>query len=306
MDLQPIFSDPILEQTYLDPGYPDHASDVWLVKTASEEVVVRVSRLGSQPADAFWLGVHELFGVDAGNVLDLEAVNDLVCRISPIPAPRVRRKGVQDGRQYVVVEKMPGDVVRSFAGLPDGALERFGRRLAATHEHRFDYCGSATGTLEYPLDEFHARVARTMRAVAERHYRDDRAIAAALEPMCQAALLLPAPRAGALILVDIDPTQYLQDGRQITAVIDTEAYGIGPRELDFIALEYVLDRRCAAAIARGYRSLLPLPELSNVRPVYRFLYRLLGIQGDVPLEEWMAWEEVFGGDDAAGESGAAP
>ncbi len=294
MDLQPLFSEPILERRYLDPGYPDHASDVWLVRTASEEVVVRVSRSGGRTEGDFWLGVRALFGIDAGRVSDLAATNDLVRRISPIPAPRVLRNGVLEGRPYAVVEKMPGERVESFADLPNRALERFGRSLGVTHGHGFDHCGSPTGRLQYPLEEFHARTAHTIRAVAGRYYRDDRAFAAALEPMCEAVLRLPPPGTAALIQVDIDPTQFLSDGREVTAVVDTEAYAIGPRELDFVALEYVLDRRCAAAFARGYQEVLSLPDLSAVRPAYRFLYRLFAVQGEVDLEEWMGWDKAFG------------
>ncbi len=170
-DLQGLFSEPILEQTYLDPGYSDHASDVWQVRTKREEVVVRIPRFTGAPLGEFGLGVQQLFGVNLGRVYDLEAINKLVCEISPIPAPRVLRKGVVDGRPYVVVEKMPGETVESFLDLPNAALERFGRDLAATHRHRFDHGGSPTGSLRYPLEEFHARVAETMKAVAAECYR---------------------------------------------------------------------------------------------------------------------------------------
>jgi len=51
--------------------------------------------------------------------------------------------------------------------------------------------------------------------------------------------------------------------------------------------------RGAAAVARGYRRVLPLPDLSRVRAPYRFLYRLLEVQGSVPLDAWMSWPELF-------------
>jgi len=38
---------------------------------------------------------------------------------------------------------------------------------------------------------------------------------------------------------------------------------------------------------------LPLPDLSRVRAPYRFLYRLLEVQGSVPLDAWMSWPELF-------------
>lgn len=43
-NLQSLFSAPIVDLCRIDPGYSDHASDVWRVRTATEDVVVRASR----------------------------------------------------------------------------------------------------------------------------------------------------------------------------------------------------------------------------------------------------------------------
>jgi hypothetical protein len=105
--LQPMFKEPILEQIYLDPGYSGHASDVWLVRTAAEEVVVRASRVqSSQPGGTmheFWWGCHR-FGMDPRRVFDLEPLKACLNQISPIPAPWVLRKAWLDGWPHVVVD----------------------------------------------------------------------------------------------------------------------------------------------------------------------------------------------------------
>jgi hypothetical protein len=95
------------------------------------------------------------------------------------------------------------------------------------------------------------------------------------------------------VMLDVDATQFLGDGGHITALVDTDAYVVAPRELDFVGYEYELDAPGAAAFARGYRAILPLPDLTSARPVYRYLFRLLGVQGTVPLEEWLAWPAWF-------------
>ena len=78
----------------------------------------------------------------------------------------------------------------------------------------------------------------------------------------------------------------LQTMRDLTGV----ALG---RALDLIGYEYELDRPRAAAFVRGYQSLLPLPELQSVRPLYRYLYRLLEVQGSVDLNIWLGWPAHF-------------
>lgn len=293
MDLQPLFSEPILEQRPLDPGYSNHASDVWLVRTAAESVVVRTSRLNGQPDNDFWWGLRDLFGVDPRRVFDMEPVNQILHQQSTIPVPRVFRRAVLDGRPYVMVELMPGSALDSFATLRLEVLIDLGEALARIHQYRFDWCGAPTGAVKHGLDQFHTQMVMTMRELVARFYPDHQQIRERLEPMCEAALALPAPTVGALVMPDIDPTQFLTDGARLTALVDTEAYVVGPAALDLLALEYVLDARQAQAFAQGYRRVSPLPDLTLVRPVYRYFYRLIRIQGSVPLDHWLAAPSLF-------------
>ena len=61
MDLRFLFEEPIIEIRKLSPGYDDHASDVWLVKTENQEVVVRSSRMIEEPNNDFWWGCKKTF-----------------------------------------------------------------------------------------------------------------------------------------------------------------------------------------------------------------------------------------------------
>ena len=295
MNLQSLFSTVIVEQTYLDPGYSGHASDVWRVQTTQEEVVVRALRLGEELAGPFWKGCYSLFGIDPKQIFDLEPINAALAHLCPIPIPQVLRKGLMDGRSYVVVEYMPGSPLNNFTSLPERTLEELGQALARIHTRPFSYYGHPTGRVRYALATFHTRLIETMRMLVNQFYQHDATIKEALPSICKMVSQLPPFEKGALILVDIDPTQFLTDGRHITALVDTEAYAIGPRELDFIGLEYILDQQGATALARGYSTILPLPDLSRVRPVYRYLYRLLEVQGSTELEAWMAQPLLFEG-----------
>jgi Ser/Thr protein kinase RdoA (MazF antagonist) len=255
-------------------------------------VVVRAFRWGS-PGGPFWGGCHHLFGIDPGSIFDLEPLNGLLARLSPIAVPRVRRKATLAGRSCVVVDYVPGAPLEAFDHLPESALEELGRALACIHCRRFASYGHPTGKPRHPLPTFHTRLAETMRLLVDQFYQHDARISAALEPMWAAALQLPPLEVGALVMIDLDPTQFLTDGEHLTGLIDTEAYVIGPRAFDFIALEYLLTQPGAAAVARGYAGLLPLPDLVAVRPVYRYFYRLLEAQGKIDLAEWMARPRVF-------------
>jgi aminoglycoside phosphotransferase (APT) family kinase protein len=290
MDLQPLFEQPILEQTVLDPGYSGHANDVWRVRTSTETVIVRSFR-GEQPEGPFWHGCRRLFGIDPADLFALEPLNALLGELSPIPVPRVLRTGHIAGRRCLVVEHMQGEPLSDLRSRPRELLFGLGQALARIHARHVPYYGQPSGNVRAPLDSFHRHMVTVMRDLAAA--TGDAALEAALEPVCSAALALPRPASGSLVMVDLDPTQFLTDGRRITALVDTEAYVVGPRELDFIALEFVLDPPAAVALAAGYRSVAALPELRIVRPIYRFLYRLFEVQGEVELQAWMAWPVLF-------------
>ena len=53
MDFTLFFEEPIKEIVELSPGYEDHTSDVWLVKTDNQEVVIRTSRMVKEPSNDF-------------------------------------------------------------------------------------------------------------------------------------------------------------------------------------------------------------------------------------------------------------
>lgn len=287
MNLQPLFPDQILQQLYLEPGYSGHASDVWLVTTATEEVVVRAFRW-DEPGGPFWGGCYRLFGVDPRRVSEMQRVNSYLHEVSLIRVPRVLRTGTTEGRRWAVVERMSGSTLDSFHHLPAATLEVLGQSLARVHSRGFDWCGTPAGTFSYPLSEFPVRLAEMMTEHVARFHRTNGRVANELATMCGAAAQLAPLEAGALILIDNDIRQYLTDGTRLTALVDTEAYAVGPREMELVLLECQLDRHGAAAFARGYSSVQPLPELTVVRAVYRYLCFLLCALGQRDVDEWLA------------------
>jgi hypothetical protein len=293
MNLQPLFTQPILRQCLFPDVHPGQASDVWLVETRDESVIVRRTRMSSEPANDFWWGCRDLFGVDPTDLFALEGMNRVLGELSPIPVPQVLRKAVVDGVPYVVVEKMPGTTLRSFQSLPTEALVQLGEALARIHSRKFSECGTLSGRLRYPVGQFHKRMAATMRELVQRYYADVPEISILLDEMCAQLLALPPLRHASLIMLDMDPTQFLHENGRITALVDTEVYALGPRELELVALEYLLDKASAAAFVSGYESVLPFPDLRQVRAPYRYFCRLVEVQGPVDIDAWMNGPKWF-------------
>jgi len=293
MDLQPLFAAPIIEQYAYPAAYTDHTNDVWRVRTAHEVAVVRAPRPAAELDSTFWRGCRHLFSLDPTQIARLATTNALLAGLSPLPIPRVLRSGTVAGRQCLVVEHLPGETLHDLHTLPAAALRELGAVIARIHRQRFLWYGTLDGALQRPLDDFHHDLAATMRFLVKGFVGAEAPLAAPLEDFCALAMALPAPTTAAPVMLDVDATQFLSDGVRITALVDTDAYAVAPRELDFIGYEYELDAPGAAAFAAGYRTHFPLPDLTAVRPVYRYLYHLMGTQGAVPLDEWLAWPSAF-------------
>jgi aminoglycoside phosphotransferase (APT) family kinase protein len=290
--MQSLFTNKILRTKSLHPDYDDHASSVTLVETEEGEYVVRSSSI-IQLDNEFWWGSHRLFGLDPRSAFHLEHINDVLFSTSVIPVPRVIHKGLINGRETVVVEKLAGQAIKDFTVLSCDALYSFGKGLAHIHQKEFHYVGNVQGTFRKPLSSFLAHVVQVMCELVHRFYEHDREIVSYLQKMKVVVEQLQPSMSSSLILVDMDPTQFLVEGDRISGLVDTEAYAIAPRELDFVALEYLFDERSANAFQKGYSSVLELPKLSEVRSVYRYLYRLLRVQGAVSIDIWMNHPTYF-------------
>jgi hypothetical protein len=276
LDLQELFDDPILELAELDPGFADHGSSVFEVRTAREHVIARSFR-SAGAGGSFWSTLRALFGIDPRVASEAVPIYELLSEISPIPVPGLRRVGTASGRAWLVVELMTGAPLTSFAELSGDGLRELGRGLATIHRRRFDTLGSPSGSLRYPPEDFPRRLAKLVRTAAGAGLID----AALAGEMCAAAGELPPPAAGALVLPDIFPPQFLARDGRVTAIVDVDAYVVGPRELDLVGLELFLDEVTAAHVARGYREIAELPALESVRRVYRYFLWVLDMNPTV-------------------------
>ncbi len=293
MELQALFQETIQDIQELHPGYEDHASDVWLVKTESEEVVVRSSRMSEEPTNEFWWGCNKLFGIDPRHGFGLEHVNNTLCTLTSIPIPKVLRKGFISSRQFVVVEKLPGTVIHSFTNQSAHVLYETGKGLAHIHQFQTNYIGSPSGNFRIPLENFNQHLVDGMTDVVNKFYKTDWAIESKLAEMIELFKAIPTPQAATFVLVDMDPSQFLSCGTHLTGLVDTEAFVLAPRELDFVGLEYMLDANTVKDFRKGYETVMDIPDVSTCRLPYRYLYRLLSVQGSVPIDTWLQQEKLF-------------
>lgn len=294
MDFQDMFPcEEIINVKELSPGYDDHASDIWYVKTQRREVIVRASGIIDVNCEtSFFKSLNILFGIDPSNTFALEALNNTLRGFNAFIYPKILEKHKID-REYIVLELLQGTTLESFVGLSAEELKKFGSNLAKIHSRQMNYFGNPSGTFKIDMEKVNKHIICCMKKIINEFYLDNQKILNYLPQMERVLNDLPAPKYSSFVLVDIDPTQFIAVNGIITGLVDTESYVIAPRELDFIALEYVLDENSAKFISEGYEAILSLPDLKPVRTVYRYLYRLIDVQDGEDIDEWLSQPVLF-------------
>lgn len=170
------------------------------------------------------------------------------------------------------------------------ALEyQLGCYVGFLHAMRFDAPGCYP-----PVDgekcDFTCALHACMEALIKAHWQGNEAVRAAFERI-RGVNVTPCDYSP--IMPDISANQFLYapDFTRISAVVDLDAYVIGPREWELCVLEYCMER--ADAFICGYSRYQPLPVVAPCRETYRLMLYLCDPYSDLALESHMAQPTVF-------------
>lgn len=281
-DLAPLFGDTYCSQQLIPVHHPGQANWVWRVDTTDGPYIVRTSRFADPPDEDFWQGALRLFGANTASLQGMLWAERVLRPVSPLPLPKILRQEQWQGRRYLIVEYLSGESLPAFSELSPAGIMAFGAALATIHGG-----GEAKGLRLYPSRSFPIMAQPVVEYLLHRFYAKDAKCHQIWETLLRHWDRLPTEDFWSPILLDMDPSQFLTDGQQITALVDTELYVMAPRQLELVGLEYLLDAPYADLFRQGYETISPLPDLQSVRPAYRFLLRLMSFQGAVDWNLWM-------------------
>ncbi|WMT30179.1 aminoglycoside phosphotransferase family protein [Bacillus aerius] len=287
--LQALFNQPIVSVKTLGEPYDGRANDVWLISLQDQTEYVVKSPKTAREESEFVYGINMIYGVDARTVQEhLDEINEKLAHTNSFHIPKVVRKVKKAGKHFYVMEKVEGISLTSFEGRSAQFYRDYGRKLAHLHSYQTNFFGAVYGGEKRHLREFHALLKKTVSELISRYYADQPEYQNYAEKVQQKLEKLSPPNAASLILIDLDPSQYIEDDDQVTSLVDTEYVVFGPAAFDLIALEYLLTKEAAQAVQLGYEEIYPLPrQLHEVRECYRFVSLLLDIHGSWDMKKWM-------------------
>ena len=290
----------ILEATPIDVGY-ENANEIWKVMTAHGEFVVKISRVAPDAENhPFWRGLRVLFGLDVHADADLQKkLASFINQYTPlkIPSVRVIKTNYCDIEQpFTIAECVPGETAKIDAGENRNVLARqLGEHLGGLHRGTFDYWGTFSESTKNELAEWPEKLAESFVLLVESDLGAGGAAAKKrLTEFQEKARKLNAPKAGVLVFPDLRASQFLQHEGELNSLVDIESHVVAPAEFDLVAMEYALEAgEQTKEFIAGYEKFLPLPDISQVREVYRYTYFLISILAETDFDKWMNNEHKF-------------
>lgn len=234
---------------------------------------------------AFWRGMNSLFAIGfPASLENIATIYQFVSRVSPLVIPPFI---AAQASTFVLARWLPGDILQA-EKVTQNTVELLAAHLGLLHTQQQTSWG-AIQQPQFTAADWRQRLQDTLQTLA----------AERSEPLCSEVLQQATEQVNTLvedcfvpIMPDLRWDQFLTQEATL-ALVDLDAIVYGPRTLEFVLLEYLLDETQAACFVNTYQRYLPVPDLSAVRLAYRLLLFLMNVLGETDLKKWMAAPERF-------------
>ena len=252
-------------------------------------MMLKVCNQRSVSLSPFWRGVEFLF--DYNFPRDLSLIGNIyksIQALSPLTIPNyvtassVEKSIYQDG--YVFCEFLEGSVVCETKILPH-YIDSLEAHISALHSQFNEHWGSFHSA-QFTAEAWPLRLEETIQRLAQ-HPDNVSLISEELVSKIIEKVALCRPQKFVPLMLDLRWDQFLETEGNLSALIDLDAFVIGPRELDFVVLEYLLTDVECQTFKQRYQEKNDFPDLSTVRAPYRLLLFLMNVLGEKNINSWM-------------------
>ena len=269
----------------LPQRFADSTHHLWQLKTKQSNLFLKICNNTQSP---FWEVMRHLFAFDLPHeIASFDKLYPFIDTATPLQIPAlITAESTTHDQEYafILTSELNGSVVDA-VNLP--MVELLAQHLAQLHQKEH----SSWGTIENPIfnaQQWPQRLEQTLSHFAKKQNIADAITTQALNA-CKhvtASKFIP-------LMPDLRWDQFLQQDERLTALVDLDAFILAPKELDFVLLEYILTSKQHARFVQAYTRILPVPEITLVRPAYRLLLYLMQVLGEQEISKWMTAEYRF-------------
>ena len=261
--------------------YDDSTHHLWQCYTEDGVIVLKICNKQHIESALFWQGINKLFNTNfPKNLPEIASTYQQIATISPLAIPQyitakadrfilatwlngkqVDRKKVND----LMVQQLAEHVAKCHQQT-NPAWGAFHQPQLAATQWPIALCQTLTSLTELCPSEVAEGVLKDALAQAE---------------TIQSQQFVP-------IMMDLRWDQFLQEKGELSALVDLDAFVYGPRELELVLLEHLLNKEQLVIFKRQYQRYRTVPNLGSVRLPYQLLLFLMNVLGEQDLAVWLA------------------
>lgn len=260
--------------------FDDSSHQLWLCNTESGYMVLKVCQQTVVEQSSFWLGMNQLFdmGFPASHD-ETEFTFQFIRERGRFIVPELV---VARSHRFVMTRYMPGIDITDVT--EDEWVVALSKHIAQLHQQvsltwgrlnqpQFiskDWCNRLKTTLSSLLES-------TPKSISEGAYTT---VLADIDRINETEFVP--------IMPDLrwDQFRLLESGE--LAVVDLDAFVMGPRALELVLLEYILTTEQWVLFKQNYTQRLEWPDYQQQKPCYQLLLFLMNVLGEHDLTRWMA------------------
>lgn len=263
--------------------FEDSTHQLWRCETADGNMVLKLCYRENVEQSAIWQIMQQLFDVSLPDDLgQFRKMQTIIETHSKLPVPELVACGAasNEAPAFILSRFVDGEMLQQ-KQLTEQMVIQFAQHLAGFHLQQQGKWGKLADANK-AAEDWPAQLLKTLLRHSSKLRIGEPWLYKVMTQIEQVAPTQFVP-----IMLDNRWDQYLAKAGRMTALVDLDAFVMGPPELELVLLEYQLNAHQAAIFAEEYQKYLPLPDLADQRLTYRLLLFLMNALGEDSLDRWM-------------------
>jgi len=277
----------LVQVTALPALYDDSTNRLWQCETVDGPMMLKVCEHHNVKSSTFWQGMQLLFNINLPRQLKhfeqlYSHINTISCLAIPEYIASDSISEDEASSAFILAGLLPGSMV-DLSHVDDGMVRKLAAQISQLHQSQRETWG-AVYSQGMDVGLWLDRLRNTVITLADKpsHIISSAVLNDALAEIENCAVESFVP-----IMPDLRWDQFLQQDGTLTALVDLDAIAYGPRELELVLLEFLLNEQHAAIFSEEYQKSHSLPDLSRVRKPYRLLLFMMNVLGEKNVDAWM-------------------
>jgi hypothetical protein len=269
------------------------SNQLYFFEAENNKLVLKTPNMELWSLSPFWKQLRNIFNSDfISQTENVTLLAEYLLRNPYIKVPQVIYTNIQDS-VFQIFEYIKGNAYEPDEFPNEEEISyQLGQYIGWMHSHTFQGYGIFTDNLKLKSSSnFFKEMLASMENIIQEYWSANQEV---INFFHNIESIMPAePGIFSLIMPDISANQFVYSEylKKINAVVDVDAYVVGPINLELTVLEMCLTDY--ASFQKGYEQYCTLPNYEAFRSFYRFYMYLNDPYDPIELEEFLNFNKRF-------------